>query len=89
MLILSWIGQSNVQSQLIGTSGYIIGDNVEIGINDSGHEGAPRLISSHNRSNQALGSPVYFGFVANPQLDGWGSYDGDFFTPGPPKMVSE
>ena len=85
MLILSWIGQSNVQGQLIGTSGYIIGDNVEIGINDSGHEGAPRLIPSHNRSNQALGSPVYFGFVANPQLDGWGSFDGDFFTPGTPE----
>lgn len=85
MLILSWIGQSSVYSQLIGASGYIIGDNVEIGINDSGHEGAPRLVPSHNRSNQGLGSPVYFGFVANPQLDGWGSYDGDFFTPGTPE----
>jgi|GEM_PF-888822 len=85
MIILSWIGQSAVHSQLIGASGYIIGDNVEIGINDSGHEGAPRLVASNNRSNQALGSPVYFGFVANPQLDGWVNYDGDFFTPGTPE----
>lgn len=71
--------------QLIGTSAYIIGDNVEIGINDAGHEGAPLLLGSNNRSNQAVTSPVYFGFVANPQLDGWGDYDGDFFTPGSPE----
>lgn len=84
-LILFWIGSSTLYSQLIGTSGYILGDNLEIGINDRGFEGAPRLVASHNRSNQGLGSPVYFGFVANPQLDGWGSYDGDFFTPGTPE----
>ena len=72
-------------SQLIGTSAYIIGDNVEIGINDAGHEGAPLLATSNNRSNQAVTSPVYFGFVANPQLDGWVNYDGDFFTPGSPE----
>jgi hypothetical protein len=67
-LILFWIGSSTLYSQLIGTSGYILGDNLEIGINDGGFEGAPRLVASHNRSNQGLGSPVYFGFVANPQF---------------------
>ncbi|NOQ75348.1 MAG: hypothetical protein GQ574_25280, partial [Crocinitomix sp.] len=72
-------------TQIIGTSGYMIGDNVEIGINDAGHEGAPLLGTSHNRSNAWVGSPVYFGFVANPQLDGWTDYDGDFFTPGSPE----
>lgn len=65
ILNLSWIDQSNVQGQLIGTSGYIIGNNVEIGINNSAHEGAPRFIPSHNRSSQALGSPIYFEFVSN------------------------
>ncbi len=84
-LLIPWLGTTLVYGQLIGASGYIIGDNLEIGINDSGHEGAPRLLASHNRSNQALGSSVYFGFVANPQLDGWGSFDGDFFTPGTPE----
>lgn len=63
----------------------MIGDNIEIGINDAGHEGAPQLLGSHNRSNAWIGSPVYFGFVANPQLDGWANYDGDFFTPGSPE----
>ncbi len=84
-MILLWISSWTLHSQLIGTSGYILGDNLEIGINDGGFEGAPRLVASNNRSNQALGSPVYFGFVANPQLDGWGNYDGDFFTPGTPE----
>lgn len=85
LLLVGWVGDSWSFGQIVGTSAYIYGDNVEIGINDAGHEGAPRQIASNNRSNQALGSPVYFGFVANPQLDGWGNYDGDFFTPGSPE----
>ncbi|MFT5822168.1 MAG: gliding motility-associated-like protein [Crocinitomix sp.] len=85
LLLVAWIGDSVSFGQIVGTSAYIYGDNVEIGINDAGHEGAPRQVASNNRSNQALGSPVYFGFVANPQLDGWGNYDGDFFTPGSPE----
>jgi hypothetical protein len=76
---------STASAQILGTSAYIYGDYVEIGINDAGHEGAPRVPLSNNRSNQALGSPVYFGFVANPQMDAWGNYDGDFFTPGSPE----
>ncbi|NOQ75349.1 MAG: PKD domain-containing protein [Crocinitomix sp.] len=85
LLLVAWIGDSVSFGQIVGTSAYIYGDNVEIGINDAGHEGAPRQVASNNRSNQALGSPVYFGFVANPQLDAWGNYDGDFFTPGSPE----
>jgi gliding motility-associated-like protein len=85
LLLITWFGGSISFGQIVGTSAYIYGDNVEIGINDAGHEGAPRQVASNNRSNQALGSPVYFGFVANPQLDAWGNYDGDFFTPGSPE----
>lgn len=85
MLVLFWMGAACSFSQMIGGSAYMIGDNVEIGINDAGHEGAPRLVGTNNRSNLPIGSPVYFGFVANPQLDGWGEYDGDFFTPGTPE----
>jgi len=85
LLLIAWVGDSWSFGQIVGTSAYIYGDNVEIGINDAGHEGAPRQIASNNRSNQGLASPVYFGFVANPQLDGWGNYDGDFFTPGSPE----
>lgn len=72
--------------QLIGSDAYMIGDHVEIGINGAGgHEGAAELPGSHNRSNLVITSPVYFGFVANPQLDAWAQYDGDFFSPGTPE----
>ncbi|NOQ76070.1 MAG: T9SS type A sorting domain-containing protein [Crocinitomix sp.] len=77
---------SLVYGQIIGTDAYLIGDNIEIGINGSGgHEGASELPGSHNRSNLVITSPVYFGFVANPQLDAWATYDGDFFSPGTPE----
>lgn len=77
---------SFANAQLIGGDGYLIGDHVEIGINGAGgHEGAALLAGSNNRSNLAVTSPVYFGFVANPQLDGWTEFDGDFFTPGTPE----
>lgn len=67
--------------QIVGSHAYLIGDHVEIGVNSFGHEGAPTLAGSHERGVGA--NP--FGFVANPQLDGWTEYDGDFFTPGTPE----
>lgn len=83
VLILSG---SLAKAQIIGSDAYLIGDHIEIGINGSGgHEGAAFLPASNNRSNLAVSSPVYFGFVANPQLDSWATYDGDFFTPGSPE----
>lgn len=86
-LIIAYIAMQPTRSfqQIIGTSAYLIGDFVEVGINAGGHEGAPLLATSNNRSNQPVTSPVYFGFVANPQMDGWTEYDGDFFTPGSPE----
>ncbi|CAG7581694.1 MAG: putative gliding motility-associated protein [uncultured marine phage] len=72
-------------SQIVGTEAYIIGDYVEVGINADGHEGAPDLAGSNARSSAWAGSDVYFGFVANPQMDGWTDYDGDFFSPGSPE----
>ena len=75
-----------VYGQLVGSDAYLIGDNLEIGVNGAGgHEGAAELPGSHNRSNLIISSPVYFGFVANPQLDTWATYDGDFFSPGTPE----
>lgn len=75
----------NLKSQIVaGGDCYIKGNLVEIGIDGSGgFEGAywnpfsPPLGGMHYRSNTS-----YFGFVANPQMDGWTNFDGDFFTPG-------
>lgn len=68
-------------SQLLGTGAYLMGDVAEIGIHNRGHEGTTDIAGSNSRSNQWDAS-VFFGFVANPQNDGWVNYDGDFFTPG-------
>lgn len=74
-------------AQIVGTEGFIIGDYVEIGVSGAGgFEGAvwnaasPPVPGAHYRS-----STSFFGFVANPQMDGWVNYDGDFFTPGSPE----
>ncbi|MGZ4075329.1 MAG: hypothetical protein ACXVPO_17550, partial [Bacteroidia bacterium] len=74
-------------AQLVGGNAFIQGTSVEIGIDGAGgFEGAPWNTASpavpgmHFRS----GNP-YFGFVSNPQVNAWATYDGDFFTPGSPE----
>ncbi|MCW3082786.1 MAG: hypothetical protein JWP12_152 [Bacteroidetes bacterium] len=79
----------NAHAQISGTEAYIKGNYVEIGIAGlGGYEGAdmttgPVPAGMHPRS----GGTNFFGFVANPQMNGWASsaYDGDFFTPGSPE----
>lgn len=75
-------------SQIVtgGGAAYLQGAYVEIGISGAGgFEGAdtvayPGPSGLHYRSNTQ-----YFGFVANPQMNGWASFDGDYFTPGTPE----
>ncbi|MCG8578103.1 MAG: PKD domain-containing protein [Flavobacteriales bacterium] len=67
--------------------GYMVGDVVELGINWGGHEGtwdagAPWC---PNERGATFNPEVQVGFVANPADDGWGNYDGDFFSPGTPE----
>lgn len=77
------LGQ-NVIAQLTPNGAYLMGNVAEIGINNKGHEGTYDIGGSNARSDQ-WDPAVYFGFVANPQNDGWVNYDGDFFTPGSPE----
>jgi hypothetical protein len=73
-------------AQIVGGNAYMKGNNIEIGISGiGGFEGAPLDSTSvpfgmHFRSNNP-----FFGFVANPQLNSWATFDGDFFTPGSPE----
>ncbi len=70
-------------AQMVLGDAFMKGNNVEIGISGpGGFEGSNMLPPSgmHKR-----GSTSFFGFVANPQLNAWASYDGDFFTPGAPE----
>lgn len=73
-------------AQMVGANAYTKGTSVEYGIDGpGGFEGvntttSPPLAGMHPRS--ATG---FFGFVANPQLNAWLTFDGDFFTPGSPE----
>jgi hypothetical protein len=73
-------------AQIVGNDAYIKGNHAEIGIRgQGGFEGvdigvSPPPAGSHPRSSTNL-----FGFVANPQVNGWSTFDGDFFTPGSPE----
>ncbi|CAN5397585.1 hypothetical protein BH10BAC1_BH10BAC1_05790 [soil metagenome] len=71
-------------AQLSGPDAYMKGNYIEIGVSGiGGFEGADSITipaGMNYRSNQP-----YFGFVANPQMDSWTNYDGDFFTPGSPE----
>lgn len=73
-------------AQMVGSDAYVKATSVEIGLDGAGgFEGcntsvSPPLPGMHYRSGT-----VYFGFVANPQVDGWTNFNGDFFTPGTPE----
>ena len=76
-----------LNAQMVGADAYIKGTSVEIGLDGiGGFEGcniitSPPIAGMHPRS----GGTNLFGFVANPHLDSWATYDGDFFTPGTPE----
>lgn len=87
LLLAAFVSAIHIASaQLVGSDAYMKGNYVEIGLDGAGgFEGcsttsSPPLPGMHFRSNNPL-----FGFVANPQMDGWVNYDGDFFTPGSPE----
>lgn len=67
-------------SQLIDGNAYMIGDFVRVGISQYGIEGAPCVDGILCRTDPSDGYDSMLGFMANPQMDGWGNYDGDFVT---------
>jgi gliding motility-associated-like protein len=81
--LLLLMSASAMKSQMVGPNAYVKATNLEIGIAGAGgFEGvdmfaSPVLPGMHPRSGTN-----FFGFVANPQLNAWATFDGDFFTPG-------
>ncbi len=70
------------KAQLVSGNAYVKGNYVEFAIDDSlGCEGAewglftPPVAGMHYRANNS-----FFGIVANPQMDGWVNYNGDYFV---------
>jgi gliding motility-associated-like protein len=86
-LLINFFSSYSIKAQMVGADAYIKATSVEVGINGAGgYEGVDMTVSvplagMHQRS----GTSNYFGFVANPLVNGWASYDGDFFTPGTPE----
>ncbi len=71
---------------MVGTNAYIKGTGIELGINGvGGFEGADMTVSPPPAGMHPNTETNYFGFVANPQANGWATFDGDFFTPGAPE----
>ncbi len=69
----------------IGTSAFLRGNFVEIGLNANGAFGTNADACPagwHPRSEQAAGE---IGFVADPAGTAWTDYHGDYFTPGSPE----
>ena len=87
LLAVIIILQTNfAKAQMVGTNAYIKATNVEVGIAGlGGFEGVPTGTSPVLSGMHPRSATGFFGFVANPQLDGWATFDGDFFTPGTPE----
>jgi gliding motility-associated-like protein len=85
VFVLCFIACSkSVNAQLVANGAYLMGNSVEVGINNNGHEGTFDIAGSHSRTTSMIAATI-FGFVANPQLNAWATWDGDFFTPGDPE----
>lgn len=83
VVVSTFVLNKQLAAQMVGTDAFIKGNYVEIGIDGlGGFEGtsASPFAGLHPRN-----STGFFGFVANPQMDLWTNYDGDFFTPGSPE----
>src|SRR3989344_5792346 len=77
---------TSIKAQMVGTDGFIQGSYVEIGIcGDGGNEGARTNLFPAPPGFHQRGSATLFGFVANPQMNLWTTFDGDFYTPGSPE----
>ncbi|MFM7023712.1 MAG: PKD domain-containing protein [Flavobacteriales bacterium] len=86
LVLLLVLMDLSAYGQRVGTSAYVKGNNIEIGVDgDGGFEGVDIYISPAPAGMHYRSNTKYFGFVANPQKNNWASYDGDFFTPGAPR----
>lgn len=82
-LLVFGFSMSTSYGQIFEGNAYAIGTAVEIAVHgDGGHEGTADWPGNHARGGS---EDVPFGFVANPFMDGWVDYDGDFFTAGTPE----
>lgn len=82
--LLIIIHSAGLYAQIVEGSGYLLGDYVEIGINPNGYEGANGSLDE-DHARYGLADDSRLGLVANPQMDDWVEYNGDYFFPGSPQ----
>ena len=90
LLLAFSLFKTNATAQVwpVGPDVYIQGTLVEFGIDGlGGFEGIDALTSPVPAGMHLRSANNLFGFVANPQVNGWlgSAFDGDFFTPGSPE----
>jgi gliding motility-associated-like protein len=77
---------SSMFAQMVGPDAYIKATSLEIGLDGvGGFEGANTTVSPPLPGMHYRSGTQFFGFVANPQVNAWLTFDGDFFTPGTPE----
>lgn len=84
--VLFFATSNLLNAQMVGPDAYIQGTSLELGIRGiGGFEGVNQTTSPPPAGYHARGTGLPFGFIANPQVNGWATFDGDFFTPGSPE----
>ncbi len=84
--VLFFSNSKTLTAQMVGPDAYIQGTSVELGVRGiGGFEGIDVLTSPVPAGMHLRSSNNLFGFVANPQVNAWATFDGDFFTPGSPE----
>lgn len=85
LLSLALLLPNSGNAQLVGGNAYMKGDYVEIAISHQGNEGTIAIPDDTTFHFRGGAETVPWGFCANPDMDGWVNYNGDFFTPGSPE----
>ncbi|CCN46041.1 exported hypothetical protein [Vibrio nigripulchritudo MADA3029] len=79
-------GLANAETVYVAANGdlFLKGQNVEVGMHKNGYFGSAGNAPEgwHARPNSGSSTGGILGFVANPQLNDWATWNGDFFTPG-------
>jgi len=85
-LVITFFQVNFMAAQMVGPNAYINATSLELGLDgQGGFEGCSTTISPPLPGMNFRSSNPFFGFVANPQVNAWLTFDGDFFTPGTPE----
>lgn len=86
LLVIIFFHVNYLKAQMVGPNAYVDATSLEIGIDgQGGFEGCSTTVSPPPPGMNFRSANPLFGFVANPQVNLWLTFDGDFFTPGTPE----